>query len=141
MATEFEIDFEGYKLQFGNDKSTAKSGIYCVYRCVFDSENNKVLLKKLIYIGESKNVNERLANHNRFEDWSKSLKTGEVLCYTFGAVPPEHRERCEAAMIFRHKPEFNSEHTEEFNHKPSTIVLTGRTQFLDTRFTVEPTTA
>ncbi|HHO0883322.1 GIY-YIG nuclease family protein [Aeromonas hydrophila] len=141
MATEFEIDFEGYFLKFGELEKASKSGIYCIYRCIYNTEKDTVSLKKLIYIGESKNVNERLAKHDRWEDWSKSLKTGEVLCYTFGTVPPEHRERCEAAMIFHHKPEFNSEHTEEFNHKPCTIVLTGRTHFLDTRFTVEPTTA
>lgn len=78
-AQTFSIEFDGYWREPNKGSVPAKSGIYCVYSCVYDAQGKTVSLKKLIYIGESENVNERLANHEKLPDWQRHVKTGEVL--------------------------------------------------------------
>ncbi|WP_323883111.1 GIY-YIG nuclease family protein [Aeromonas hydrophila] len=141
MAKKFEIDFRGYWLESAKENVPSKSGIYCVYRCVYNSETDKVSLKKLIYIGQSEDVRTRLANHNKLESWKKHLNKGETLCYTFGAVPASDLDRCESALIFHHQPPVNVEYKKEFNSPETSIVLTGKTAFLTSKFSVEPTNA
>ncbi|WP_288212357.1 GIY-YIG nuclease family protein [uncultured Aeromonas sp.] len=135
MAKTIEINFDGYYTNFGSNKSAEKSGIYCIYK--YNKQDNKV--KDLIYIGESEDVNERLKKHNRWDDWTESLNSGEALCYSFGAIAPVDRERAEAALIFQHAPEFNSENKENFSYIETSIVLKGKTLHLKSNFTLKPT--
>jgi len=95
-----------------------------------------VSIKKLIYIGESENVNDRIANHEKLPDWEKNLKSGEVLCYSFGEVATTNRVRCEAAMIFKHKPPENTEYVSSFPFDQTTMNLSDKTALLSTSFTV-----
>jgi hypothetical protein len=138
-AQSYSIEFDGYWREPNKGSIPAKSGIYCVFSCVYNSEKNAVSLKKLIYIGESENVNERIANHEKLSDWQKHVKQGEVLCYSFGAVPTTDRVRCEAAMIFKHKPPVNTEYISEFPFDQTTITLTGKTTLLQSFFIVQRT--
>ena len=138
MAKEIEIEFEGYWREAKKENVPSKSGIYCVYRCTHDADKKEVFLKQLIYIGESQDVNSRLANHNKLDTWKKYLKQGETLCYTFGAVPTSDRVRCEAALIFQHQPPVNTEYTGDFKYVETSIVLTGKTALLTPKFTVKP---
>jgi hypothetical protein len=43
----------------------AKSGIYGVYACVHNTQGETVTLKRLLYLGEAANVQERVANHEK----------------------------------------------------------------------------
>ncbi|ENO3979178.1 GIY-YIG nuclease family protein [Aeromonas veronii] len=141
MAKEIQIEFEGYWREANKEHVPSKSGIYCVYRCTHDAVKKEVSLHQLIYIGESQDVQSRLANHEKLDSWKKYLKQGETLCYSFGAVPSSDRVRCEAALIFHHQPPVNTEYTGEFNYPETSIVLTGETTLLTAKFTVEPTNA
>ncbi len=138
-AQSYAIDFDGYWREPNKGSIPAKSGIYCVYSCVYDTSAKTVDLKKIIYIGESDNVNGRIADHEKLPDWQEHLEPGEVLCYNFGPVPSANRARCEAAMIFKHKPPENTEYTTAFPFDQTTITLTGKTALLDTNFTVQRT--
>lgn len=140
MATQtYSIDFNGYWIEPNKGSMPDESGIYVVYSCVYNQEEKNVSLKKLIYIGESENVRTRVGNHERLEDWKKHLKSGEVLCYTFGKVSVASRERCEAALIFKHKPTENTEHVDSFGFDQTTISLSGKTHSLTCNFTVSRT--
>lgn len=68
-AQSYAIEFDGYWREPNKGSIPAKSGIYCVYSCLYDASAKTVDLKKLIYIGESDNVNERVANHEKLADW------------------------------------------------------------------------
>jgi hypothetical protein len=136
---QFSIEFGGYWREEKKGSIPAKSGIYCVYTCTYNQLTDKVSIQKLIYIGESANVNGRVANHPRLADWKKHLQKGDTLCYSFGAVPSDHCVRCEAAMIFHHKPPENTEYRDAFPHDKTTLTLSGVIAFLREKFTVNRT--
>lgn len=112
------------------------TGIYCVYTCKHNVESNTVSIHKLLYIGESTNVNSRIQNHNRLLDWTKKLRHGEELCYSFAPIASEDRERGEAALIFNHQPPMNEEHKNHFVYNDTKMILSGKIKFLDKSFVV-----
>lgn len=138
-AQEFSIDFGGYWREPNKSGVPNKSGIYCVYTCSYNASDNSVALKKLVYIGESADVGSRISNHEHQSDWEKHLNKGEQLCYTFGEIGSTYRERCEAAMIFKHNPPVNDKTTSSFPYDQTTLKLSGKTAFLVCNFTVNRT--
>lgn len=138
-AQSYAIKFVGYWMEPNKGIIPTASGIYCVFSCAHNVAEKNVSLKKLIYIGESEDVNARIANHDKLQDWQEYLKEGEVLCYSFGPVSSANRVRCEAAMIFKHKPPVNIEYAEAFPFDQTTLALTGKVILLQTNFTVSRT--
>lgn len=138
-AQTYSIDFDGYWREKNKGGIPKESGFYCVYSCVHNESEKNISIKKLIYIGESENVNERIDGHEKLPDWKKHLKSGEELCYNFGGVSSSSRVRCEAAMIFKHKPPENTEYVNVFPFDQTTLKLSGKTAKLTTNFTVNRT--
>lgn len=93
-------------------------------------------IRELIYVGESLDVHERLASHERVRDWEKRLRYGETLCYSVAEVGSGDRVRAEATVIYRHKPPCNTECTNRFPFENTVIKTSGMNKFLDTEFTV-----
>ncbi|MCO7247533.1 GIY-YIG nuclease family protein [Halomonas sp. Mc5H-6] len=135
-AQTYSMDFDGYWRDENKGSLPAKSGVYCVYSCVHNRSEKTVSINKLIYIGEAANVNARVAGHERYNDWKRHLKSGEELCFNFGGVGASDRDRCEAALIFKHKPPENSEYVSSFPFDQTTMKLTGKTRLLTENFTV-----
>ena len=135
----YNLEFDGYWREPAKGGIPDKSGIYCVYSCIYDEAEKTVALKKLIYIGESGDVKTRIANHEKLSDWKKHVKQGEVLCFSFSAAPSASRVRCEAAMIFKHEPPVNTEYSEAFPYDKTTISISGKTALLKTSFTIQRT--
>jgi hypothetical protein len=135
-AQTYKIEFNGYWREENKAGVPDESGIYCVYTCTHNKQDKTVTLHKLVYIGESDKVRTRISNHERQGDWESHLKSGQELCYSFGAIASVSRERCEAAMIFKHKPPENTEYVDSFPYDQTTINLSGRIEFLQTFFTV-----
>ncbi|MGD0038960.1 MAG: GIY-YIG nuclease family protein [Isosphaeraceae bacterium] len=132
------IEFAGYYREPNIGGLPASAGVYCVYACTFDAQAQTVDLKRLIYIGESENIKERVANHNLWAAWRRQLTTGQVICVSAGGVSPEQtRHRAEAAMIFKHKPPVNEEYKHSFPFDTTTMSLSGRTNLLTPSFTVK----
>ena len=132
----YVIEFNGYWREPNKKGIPAQSGVYCVYTCVHNTLANIISLQKLIYIGEADNVHERISDHEKQEDWESHLRSGEQLCYSFVPVPADSRERCEAALIFKHKPPENTEYVDAFPFDQTTLNLSGKTGMLHTSFTV-----
>lgn len=135
----YSIAFDGYWRDKNKSGIPSKSGVYCVYECRYNAVSKTVSLKKLIYIGEAGNVSDRIANHEKYQAWKEHVGPGNELCFSFGAVPSASRERCEAAMIFKHKPPENSEYLSSFPFDKTTISLSGKTALLTTYFTITRT--
>lgn len=131
------IEFDGYWRDEKKSSVPAKSGVYCVYACTHDKTAKKVSIRLLIYIGESANMEDRIANHEKRDKWEKKLQSGEVLCYSAGEIGATDRERAEAAMIFEHKPPVNVEYKDCFPFDKTTMKLSGQTAKLKTNFTVD----
>ena len=135
-AQSYELQFKGYRREPDKESIPAKSGIYCVYTSKYNIQTDKVSLKKLVCIGESRNIKERIADHEKWPDWRQHLRPGEEFAFNFAYISSD-RERAEAAMINRHKPPENTEFVNEFPYDQTTITTSGRNARLTERFTVD----
>ena len=69
MAAEtFDMKIEGYWIDSQKDYIRNHSGVYFVYECTYNEANSTVNIQKLIYIGESEEVRERIVNHEKYHD-------------------------------------------------------------------------
>ncbi len=137
----YDITYQGYWREPNKSGIPAESGVYTVYRATYDKTAKTVSLKQVLYIGESDNVKDRIAGHEKADDWKKHLKSGEVLCYAFAPVGATSRERVEAALIFKHKPPENTEYVDNFPFDETTVSTSGRNALLSSSFTVRRTSA
>ncbi|MCK9220770.1 MAG: GIY-YIG nuclease family protein [Bacteroidales bacterium] len=135
-AQTFNVDIQGYWRERNKSGIPNHSGVYFVYEATYNAGNETVTLLRLIYIGESENVRDRISNHEKLNDWLRYVRTGNELCYSTGSVQSTNRERVEAAYIFKHKPPVNDEYKNSFPFDQTTIISTGKTALLDTNFTV-----
>ena len=141
-AKNYSLDFDGYWRAPNKSGLPANSGIYCVYACVHNVTGDTVTLRRLLYIGEAANVRDRVARHERWDDWIRELKAGEELCFNAALISPvADRERAEAAMIHHHKPPCNVEYVDAFPFGTTTVSTSGQNAKLDEHFTVYTTPA
>ena len=140
VAKSYELDFSGYWRERNVNGLPAKSGIYGVYAATYNQGNDRVTLNRLLYIGESENVRDRVSNHEKWEKWRQELRAGEELCFNMAPISPAaDRGRAEAAMIYEHKPPCNDEYVNQFPFDQTTITTRGRNALMKAQFTVYPT--
>jgi len=130
----FTPDFVGYWRNIDRGGLPMESGVFCVYECYYDSYKKKVYLNELIYIGESNNVNRAVFNHDKLTEWTKFVRPGHELCYSFCALERENRKRVAAALIYLHKPPANEEYRNNFPFPKTTIRIKGQTTMLRESF-------
>lgn len=130
MATEpiksYSLVFNGYWREVNKNGVPSKTGIYLVYRCVYDAKSNTVGLKNIIYIGQAVNAHDRIANHERLNDFKNQLQQGEELCYSFAEVSSSDLDIVENALIFAQKPILNEQLKDTFNYGAVTVKVDGR---------------
>ena len=135
-AQSYQLQFDGYWREPKKGGIHAKSGIYCVYTSKYNSRTGKVSLNKLIYIGESPNVRDRISDHEKWPNWRRHLRPGEEITFNIAPIITS-RELAEAAMINWHKPPESTEFVNDFPYDRTTITTSGRNALLTGRFTVE----
>jgi hypothetical protein len=138
----YNVEFDGYWRDIHKIGIPAKSGVYCVYLCKYNTSENTVTLHKLLYIGESNNVNNRINGedskpHEKYAEWKKYVDGENEICFSFAEVDSVIRERVEAALIFHHKPIVNTQYKETFPFDRTTVNSSGRIGILDTFFIVD----
>jgi len=133
----FTQNFDGYWRESNKNGLPKQSGIYCVYECTYNESTKYVSITKLLYIGESEDVNQRIANHERLEDWKKQLSKGCILCYSFTPISSNFRTRVEAALIKAHRPICNTEYVNEFPFERTNVTTKGQNYLLKTSFSVD----
>lgn len=131
------LNFDGYWSDDYKSSIPNSSGIYCVYSCFCNPSERTVDLHRVLYIGESENVQERLQNHEKFPKWCNYLKNGESICYSFAPINSNDRERAEAALIYKIKPPCNTEHSKQFAYLTTEMIVTGKNSLLPVRFIVQ----
>ena len=136
-AQKYALDFAGYYPVPRFDQLPEQSGIYCVY-----AHRSRVIIPhRLLYIGESQNVQVRVSKHELWQTWFQAL-TGNERQLSFSAAlisPDGARERAEAAMIHHHQPPCNVEYKDNFPFDRTTVTITGRGARLSGYFTVNCT--
>jgi hypothetical protein len=132
----FNVVFQGYWLESGIDSIPAKSGVYCVYECKYNSDRDTISIRRLIYIGEAEDVRDRIKKHEKKPEWKGYVSSGNELCYNFGYVESAYRDRVKAAFIFKHGPPENTEYVDEFPFDTTIIKAGGKKEKLSRNFTV-----
>ena len=140
MSKIISLELGGYWREVNIGYIPEKSGIYVVYECTHDSERKTVSLHKVIYVGESENVNARIKTHEKWPEWRRQCGVNRQVCFSFAPTTNPDRERGEAALIYKHKPPVNEEYKYSFPFPETTMDLEGKTELLSIYFTVFPTT-
>ena len=122
----YNLEFKGCLRVPNKNGLPAISGIYCVYECTNNVAENTVTLHRLIYIGESENINARIANHEKLPDWQRYVRTNTELCYSYTAIKEPDRFRVEAALINHHQPPVNVEYKNNFPFDKTIVQTSGR---------------
>jgi hypothetical protein len=138
-AKTISLAFDGYWRERNIGGIPPQSGVYVVYECTYNSQANTVDLKKVIYIGESEDVNGRVANHEKWPLWRRHCGASNEICFSFAPITSPDRQRAEAALIFKHKPPVNDDYKYSFPFDETTMSLSGKTALLTTNFTVRRT--
>jgi hypothetical protein len=105
---------------------------------------DSVTLKRILYIGQSENIGNRIKTHERYEDWVSELEWGEYLCFSFAPIARTEVNRfaitdmdiAEAALINFHKPTLNDDFKDHFPYEETNIVISGEKGLLNSYFTV-----
>ena len=129
--------FDGFWREAQKAWITPCAGIYCVYACTYLADVQKVRLDKLLYVGQSENVNERILSHEKASYWNAFLQPAQELCYSVAEVQKVHiRDICEAALIYVAHPCCNTALTGGYGHESAKIYLSGAIGLLPSCFTV-----
>ena len=136
MATH-NLTFNGYYLSA--DNLPEETGIYLVYTCVNNSSNDKVTLKRLLYIGKSlktKNTNLRkeVKQHVENGKFDSYIKSGEQLCFSYAIYDGRSLDVVENGLILMQSGLINKNLLYSFNHPyslPVTFDIKGKCSLLD----------
>ncbi len=100
------------------------SGIYLVYR-----KNLQDQKLRLIYIGQAQDLSERVnSSHEHYNDWL-TWAYGEESNLYFSAIlinDPTDILRCEAALIYKFKPQINTSGIDSFIYDDTVIIFRGK---------------
>lgn len=128
----FRIAVDGYFTDLTKIEIDDEKGIYFVCAAIIGERG--ATLNKLIYIGQGKNLRERLSNHEKYEEFKRKCDKdkGEVLVYysgKTGALSSEYLDWCEAAVITEYeklpvgKDLINKQHEDSYGYKTAQITL------------------
>ena len=68
---EYSLNFQGYWREVNKGGVPSKSGIYLVYRCLYNPEQNTVGLKEILYIGQAEDARKRIVNHDKLDEFNE----------------------------------------------------------------------
>lgn len=127
----YNISFDGYKMDRNVDKLPTYSGIYMIYRGIYDEENNTVELKELFYIGKATDIHQEVHYHNRRAEFLKQAEIGEEICYAYAQVSRVQYDIIENSLVFMQKPRLNTELVNHYNHQNAEFHFNGTCNLLD----------
>lgn len=126
----FYQEFKGYVPAIHLPSIPIKSGVYLVYSCFLNPTNKTVQVLRLLYIGKADDLNDRLNNHEKMEEWKRQLKWTESLCFSYTFVEPYYNERVEATLINANRPPLNIEYKNYFPFDKTTVYCSGEHAFV-----------
>ena len=126
----FTLNFSGYWRESKKEHIPGFTGIYLVYRCVYNPSSDTVTLRELVYIGQSDDVNERILQHSQNRDFQRVLFLGEELCYSVSEVQKKDLDLVENALIYAQQPKLNNQGKDSFRYQDCSFNLVGRCALL-----------
>lgn len=125
-----ELTFNGYYRNPANLPQT--SGIYVVYACVYHPTDNTITEGRIIYIGKTKNLQERHFKdgeycHERLKDFDKERDSHKSVFYSHAEVDTRLLDKVENALIAMQQPPLNTDLKDSYNHAADEFCLYGNT--------------
>lgn len=122
---EIKLNFRGYWREVNKGGIPEIEGVYFVYRCVYNVSSDTVTLKELVYIGQSKNVRQRIAEHSANKDFNDVIKKGETLCYSVAEIN-NNLDLVENGLIFMQQPRCNNYLKNSYTYDDAVFDLGGK---------------
>lgn len=124
----YNLNFKGYWRDVKRKGIPSVSGVYLVYKCTYTSEIGKVKLIELIYMGQAQDLQERIENHTKRNEFLKECDSNrnEILCYAIAEVDKKDLNIVENALIYAQQPKLNDKYKDKFNYEPSEFHIEGR---------------
>lgn len=122
---KYNITFKGYRRDTNAGTLPNYSGIYMIYRCKYNPSTEKVSLKELFYIGQSKDLNREINQHTRHKEFLNQAKEDEEICYAYAQVDQASLDIVENALIYMQQPRLNYYLRDNFNHSASEFHIDG----------------
>lgn len=120
----------GYRRDVNAKTLPSSSGIYMVYRCVYNEDKNTVELKELFYIGQAFDLNDEINHHARHKEFLSQAQKGEQICYAYARVDKADLDIIENALIFAQKPRLNTNLVNNYNHEAAEFQIEGKCALL-----------
>jgi excinuclease UvrABC nuclease subunit len=128
---EYNLSFKGYWRDDRRSELPDFSGIYLVYKCVYNHEAKTVKLLDLMYIGQAENIRNRNEEHEKRGVFLQECKDNETLCYSAAEVERDNLNIVENALIFAQQPKLNKNYKDKFNYDmPAEFHLEGKCRFM-----------
>ena len=133
-AKIYNLYFDGYVWKENLPES---AGIYLTYTVKLNPETHQYDLDELKYIGETKNIKARQEQHLNDGDYPQN----KILAFAYALMSDseDSRKRCEAALIYRVKPDWNTQNKNSFDYDKTTVKSTGKHYGVPDELTVERT--
>jgi hypothetical protein len=96
---DYSLNLIGYFVQDKMEGLPSSSGIYVVYRGLLDGERNIAILKELLFIGETENLNHSMNSRDNHTKFSESLQDGEKLFYCYAKIETDSQVRKDIATV------------------------------------------
>lgn len=135
---KYNVLFNGYRRDVNKAGLPTYSGIYIVYRCTFNEEKQTVSLKELLYIGQAKNIQERISTHDKRQEFMNALNGDEQICYSYAEVKEQDLNIVENALVYAQKPRLNKDLVDSYKYEPTQFNIEGKCSLLNyTNFSIE----
>lgn len=133
----YNIIFNGYIRDEKKESLPEYSGVYIVYRCMFNPQERTVTLIEILYIGQAENINHRICNHDKRDEFFNELTEDETICYSYAKVDKKNLDIIENALIFAQKPRLNDKLVDNYNYDSAEFKIEGRCSLLKhTNYTI-----
>lgn len=125
------LNIEGYWREENCQSIPKISGVYFVFENTYDKVNDTIQLKRLLYIGEADNIQERIRTHRKRALWKSVTSCNSEISFAITPVSNIVRSRVESAYICRNKPLLNEKVDYCFDFDKTIIISLGETSFIE----------
>ncbi len=123
----YNLNFKGYWRDLNRSGIPDTSGIYLVYKCVYNENVKNLSLIEILYIGQAENLRERIDSHEKrssfFNECNK--ERNEIICYSVTEVEPSELNLVENALIYAQKPKLNEQNRDKYSYEPAIFHIEG----------------
>lgn len=114
------LEFDGY-WPVESAHAASYPGIYCIYAVSWEKPHAS---SRLLYVGESNNVAERINRQKK--DLEKIAKECDLYFNVCPMIDKSERMKAKAALIYHHQPPRNIEFRTSFPYPPRRVTTVGK---------------